>query len=471
MNTNELSVLTLNCWGLNFVSKKRRFRLKAIADAISHADHDIVTLQEIWMWEDFDYLKQQTQFTLPYAKCFYSGALGSGLAILSKYPIVSTSYFRYSLAGRPLKVFHGDFYVGKGCGSVCIEHPDIGVLEVFTTHLHAGYGKSDEYEGHRVSESWELANLLRSSAAQGRHVIATGDFNSIPTSHNYQLLKAHAFMSDSWLEIHQEELSHDSNTNNTNTNSMESSLHDTVQPLGITCNSPMNTWSNPEKFKQQPFSLGDRLDYIFYRKSSQLQCIRSCVAMTDHIPGTHMSFSDHFGVHSTFAIYDNAATMTTATQSDMPDPSRLSHPTYTWIEPSMLEEIRTIFKRDIVATRRTANLLLTLFVFLVVVLIVVYVIVIVLPVSLRVHEEGSLVTILVNTLGGLCVVAMAAIATICLIVGFVFGHTEQRALRQFELEVTTLLEGLNNNNTNRQSPQRNPASGNRSNDTDALLNL
>lgn len=66
---------------------------------------------------------------------YISGALGSGLAILSRYPIVSTSYFRYTLAGRPLKVFHGDFYVGKGCASACIDHPDAGLIEVFTTHV------------------------------------------------------------------------------------------------------------------------------------------------------------------------------------------------------------------------------------------------------------------------------------------------------------------------------------------------
>ena len=144
----------------------------------------------------------------------------------------------------------------------------------------------------------------------------------------------------------------------------------------------------------------------------------------------------------------------------------------------MLEEIRAIFKRDMVATRRTANLLLSLFVFLVVAVFVVYGMVIALPISLRLHEQGSLVTILVNTVGGLCVIAMAAIATISLIVGFVFGHTEQRALRQFELEVATLLEGLkllkngeiSNNNMNGQSPQTKPSSGSR-NDTDALLHF
>ncbi|KAI9484655.1 Endonuclease/exonuclease/phosphatase [Zychaea mexicana] len=463
MNSNELSVLTLNCWGLKIVSKKRRFRLKAIADAISTAEYDIVTLQEIWMWEDFDYLKQQTQSTLPYAKCFYSGALGSGLAILSRFPIVSTSYFRYSLAGRPLKVLHGDFYVGKGCGSACIEHPDLGVLEVFTTHLHAGYGNSDEYEGHRVSESWELAHLLRASAAQGRHVIATGDFNSIPTSYNYQLLKAHAFMTDSWLEIHQDALTQ---------NEGDGPTHDMVQQLGITCDSPMNTWTKREKLKQQPYSktLGDRLDYIFYRKSTQLECLRSSVVMTEHIPGTQMSYSDHFGVLSTFAVYSDVPAMTTTTAADMPDTAQLGRPTYTWIEPSMLEQILELFRRDEIATRRTANLLLALFVFLVIAVIAVYATVIALPVSLRINEQGSLITAVVNTLGGLCVVAMAAFATICFIVGFVFGHTEQRALKQFALEVDTLLEGMKQQQHGgaRRVPQKNPSPAS-SSDTEALL--
>lgn len=37
--------------------------------------------------------------------------------------------------------------------------------------LHANYGDINEYEGHRVSECWELAGRLRASAAQGRQII------------------------------------------------------------------------------------------------------------------------------------------------------------------------------------------------------------------------------------------------------------------------------------------------------------
>lgn len=59
--------------------------------------------------------------------------------------------------------------MGKGIAAVTLEHPQLGYVDVFNTHLHAGYG--DRYKAHRATECWELAKLLRSSAAAGRQVI------------------------------------------------------------------------------------------------------------------------------------------------------------------------------------------------------------------------------------------------------------------------------------------------------------
>lgn len=53
------------------MSKKRQFRLQAIANAISTADYDIVTLQELWVQKDFEYLREQTRSSLPHAKYFF----------------------------------------------------------------------------------------------------------------------------------------------------------------------------------------------------------------------------------------------------------------------------------------------------------------------------------------------------------------------------------------------------------------
>lgn len=44
-------------------------------------------------------------------------------------------------------------------------------MDIFNTHLHASYGLKDQYEAHRATECWQLANLLRTSATMGRHII------------------------------------------------------------------------------------------------------------------------------------------------------------------------------------------------------------------------------------------------------------------------------------------------------------
>lgn len=57
--------------GLKIVAKKRKFRLHAIADCISLEEYDIVALQEVWMREDFDYIKAKVASKLPFTKYFH----------------------------------------------------------------------------------------------------------------------------------------------------------------------------------------------------------------------------------------------------------------------------------------------------------------------------------------------------------------------------------------------------------------
>jgi len=134
------SILTLkpcNHRGLKFVSKDRQDRLTAIGRYLADASrgYDIVGLQEVWVYDDYLRIKELVQETLPYTKHWRSGVLGSGLVVLSKYPIVSTMIKRFALNGDPFKFFHGDWYVGKCCVSATIVHPTCGEIEVFNTHV------------------------------------------------------------------------------------------------------------------------------------------------------------------------------------------------------------------------------------------------------------------------------------------------------------------------------------------------
>lgn len=76
-----LSVLTLNVWGLKFISKDRTPRIAAIAEYLAtHAEptaqpgtgFDIVCLQECWVEKDFDTIKTACKDVFPYSRYFHT---------------------------------------------------------------------------------------------------------------------------------------------------------------------------------------------------------------------------------------------------------------------------------------------------------------------------------------------------------------------------------------------------------------
>ncbi len=66
-----------------------------------------------------------------------SGALGAGLVIFSRFPILAATVHPYSLNGSPVDVLAGDWFVGKAAASVLLAHPILGQVQVFNTHVSA----------------------------------------------------------------------------------------------------------------------------------------------------------------------------------------------------------------------------------------------------------------------------------------------------------------------------------------------
>ena len=301
--------------------------------------------------------------------------------------------------------------------------------------MQACYEDSDIYEAQRITECWQIANSARASAAQGRHVILastlkihfiklililqeqTGDFNSIPTSNCYQILKRHGFMTDSWLEIHEQSLldSQEKLENN------ELTPLECIQLFGITCDSPVNTWTK-HFLKQEAYerAIGDRLDYIHYRRTPQLVCQSSKVVMEDYIPGTEWNYSDHYGVHSVFSIHD------THTTGEEPTASQLARPDFTHLLPTTLFNMITILERDLVQAKKTAHGHVRFFGLTVLMVLAAYAIQVALPV---VYPESS--ALYATVLCGFVMIIFSVLATISLIVGFVFGRMEQRSLAYY----------------------------------------
>ena len=142
--------------GLKFIAKNLDERIEAIAHYLASANHDIIALQELWVFMHYERIQQRVSSRLPHSKFFYryvtclvalensphnkpsprfSGALGAGLAIFSRYPFVSTGIYPYSLNGTPLDVASGDWFVGKAASHVTILHPMLGQVQVFNTHV------------------------------------------------------------------------------------------------------------------------------------------------------------------------------------------------------------------------------------------------------------------------------------------------------------------------------------------------
>ncbi|KAF8518627.1 inositol phosphophingolipids phospholipase C [Gautieria morchelliformis] len=301
---SSVRVLSFNCWGLKYVAKNRKERIRAIAEELAASSYDIIGLQELWVYADYEHVRAKLSDKLRFSKFFRSGAVGAGLALFSRFPILTTSIHPYSLSGAPLDVAGGDWFAAKSAASIVIYHPVLGEVEVFNTHMYARGGEEgpEEHRAHRLVHAWELAKLIRRSA-QLRYVIALGDFNSVPTSLPMTILREHACLTDAWVQ------SHDSLPRPASVLSPQQALSD----YGVTADSPLNFYS-----AGKPLSIatrkqhGKRLDYIFFRHSlkrqsnkgaqSILTATESKVVLTGNVPGYNFSLSDHFGVEATLTI-------------------------------------------------------------------------------------------------------------------------------------------------------------------------
>ncbi|KAF9024148.1 inositol phosphophingolipids phospholipase C [Hymenopellis radicata] len=325
-STDHIRILTLNCWGLKYVSKNRVERIRAIATELANSNHDIITLQELWVFSDYEHVRDSVYKRLPYSKFFYSGALGAGLAIFTRYPIIATAVHPYSLNGEPMDVAAGDWFVGKAAASIVVIHPVLGQVQIFNTHLFAKGGEDgpEHNRAHRLVNAWEFAKLTRQAAELGRYVIAAGDFNSVPTTLPMTIIRDHASLSDSWTVTHP--------NSSLSPSSAIPPPHETIKSFGVTADSPINSYSAGKPL--DPYARkfwGKRLDYVFYRQpvrhtdAPRLHCVECRVVLTEKVPGATFSFSDHFGLESILQI-QNAAPATASDTPNAPESSVSSVP-------------------------------------------------------------------------------------------------------------------------------------------------
>lgn len=349
---SSIRILTLNCWGLKFLSTYRHERLSEIGRQLSQADPppEIVGLQECWTQQDYNSIRESTSQILPYGKFYYGGIFGAGLAILSKWPIEESSMYGYPLNGRPTAFFRGDWYVGKGvaCARVRFGSGVGDVAEVFCTHLHAPYEKEphDSYICHRTAQAWEIAKLMRGAAERGHLVIGLGDFNMVPSSFAHMLIRAHAPVRDVWQVVHPDSsVAAPVNPVEKKRGKPMPSAEFNLQVNGATCDGRFNTWRWTEKErkrlhkgedidvdKDEPCPRGKRLDYIFVGDGGYPPLFPEAkwavedvkISMTQRHPTLRCSLSDHFAVEALITRAGAGADSNSPDQSKAKEPRTLS---------------------------------------------------------------------------------------------------------------------------------------------------
>lgn len=292
-----VSLLTLNTWGLKYVSKRRKERLRAIAERLSRGEYDVVALQEIWVEEDWAYLEEACRSVYPYRRRFLSGILtGPGLALLLKLPVERTFLYRFPINGRPSAFFRGDWFVGKSV-AITLLHPRTGAasadgaaktpaaapLAVLNSHMHAPYAQTGDaaYAAHRACQAWDLAQLVRTLKRAGYAVVQVGDLNLKPGSLPHKLFTAEAGLMDSWEAVHgvvpPDELA-------------ALPAPEQIVRGGVTCDLRLNTWRS----MRAPWE-ACRLDYALV-DAHRVRPVLAAVRFTEPLPPPlSCSCLDHFG--------------------------------------------------------------------------------------------------------------------------------------------------------------------------------
>ncbi|XP_041869723.1 sphingomyelin phosphodiesterase 2 [Corvus kubaryi] len=276
--TLRLHIFDLNCWAIRYLSKRRQERVRLIGDTLRREGFDLVLLQEVWSEQDYSDLRVKLAGCYPFSHYFRSGVIGSGLCVFSRFPILDTLLYQYSLNGYPYMLQHGDWFCGKSVGLVIIKISGI-IFNVYVTHLHAEYCREkDAYLPHRLVQAWELAQFIRHTSKAADVVLLGGDLNMHPEDVGIRLLRGWTGLRDAFAEAMRFEGCKN----------------------GCTL-VPDNCFI--DKSELLPFPLGIRIDYILYKAISSftVKC-EELKTTTGPALGTDIPFSDHEAVMATLHI-------------------------------------------------------------------------------------------------------------------------------------------------------------------------
>jgi endonuclease/exonuclease/phosphatase family metal-dependent hydrolase len=263
----------LNVWGLpEPFSERLGKRMKAIGARLAALDLDIMAFQEVWTPEARRKLKRAGRRAGLVHTWNRSASLGgSGLVVLSRFPIERKRFERFSLRGLPERVDHADYYGGKGFVRIRFQTPG-GLLTLINTHLHARYG-GEVAHGYRAHRAGQVVELGMASHHTRDPIIALGDFNFSESQPEYSVLRGLTRLRDVAADLGRRE--------------------PTVPP---------------DNAYREGHRRGRRIDYVFARDGSErgLRPVRVERVFDEplELGGSPASYSNHAGVLAEFEFSD-----------------------------------------------------------------------------------------------------------------------------------------------------------------------
>ena len=169
---STLSVLLWNVWNLPscLTDKNSKGRAKNISPLLK--PYDVVILNEAFV--NKKYLLEQADY--PYMKKLgrqWWTIFDSGIIILSRFPIVETSWTHYKQRSG------WDIFAAKGILKCRIQLNDTQQIDVYGTHMQAG--NTTRHQVTRHAQAIQAAEFVLKGSPAGNTVLFAGDLNMGPT--------------------------------------------------------------------------------------------------------------------------------------------------------------------------------------------------------------------------------------------------------------------------------------------------
>ena len=197
----ELRVATLNVWALPAsIAERVPDRMLAIGRKLSSLELDIIALQEVWTESARATLVDAGRHAgLGHVWHNERSISGGGLLVMSRLPIRSVRFERFTIRGAPQGLTHIDYIGGKGFARLRFDTPD-GPFTLINTHLQARYALdvAHAYRAHRTGQIVQLAVRARETVDP---LLALGDFNITESSPEYRVLQGLTGLRDVAAEL------------------------------------------------------------------------------------------------------------------------------------------------------------------------------------------------------------------------------------------------------------------------------